>query len=136
MKTESYLHVNNRTPSGSKEKAPLHPVKEIKPDIYSLGLTAGGCAHVRTRDPQRRRCIAAALKDALQIFGGTRGPAPSDETLWANFIWRKGCDCFLDAVAQARAEMAEHASEVPWCERPKILQSVLNTRWNKQGGAR
>ena len=133
----SYRHINNPPPLGSKEKSPLHPVKEIKPDIISLGLTARRRPRVRARDQFRRRAISLAVDEALRTFSGTRGPAPSDEALWANFAWRLGDVRFREAVIQARAEMREHSEAVPDREKPKILQAVLNGYWSgTKGGAK
>ena len=105
--------------------------KEIKPGVSCTGLSARERVRVHVCDPWRRRCIAAAVEDALTCFCGTRGPAPSDEALWANFAWRFGYSWLLDLVERGKAEMAQHTEPVPISDRPRILQNLINAFWRK-----
>ena len=77
---------------GKKKPSPLNPYKEKgkgkegKPGANGTCLFARADAHVR--GALLRRHVNAAVEDALVAFCGTRGPAPSDEALWAKFAWR------------------------------------------------
>lgn len=112
---------------GNKEKVPLLSLKEIKPEVYvnSPGLTA--CAGARTRERWLKRKIAAAVKDAVIAFHGTK----SDERLWANFAWKCGYRNLLEAIYQGEAEMAEHETPLPDGDKPKVLQTILNKMWKR-----
>jgi len=84
-----------------------------------------------------RAHVRAAVEDALAAFCGTRGPAPSDEALWAGFAWRFGYAALLEAVYQGECEMAEHETPIPDAGKPKVLQAILSKFWNaKKGGAK
>lgn len=115
----------------TKEGLPLHPSQEIKPVSNSSGLNARAyaCLPAPTRARGLKRAIALAVAEARKTFAGS----PSDEKLWANFAWRRGLGEFLDAVDQAKGEMAEHTRPVAAAEKPKILQSILSARWRKGG---
>lgn len=124
----------------TKEGLPLHPSQEIKPVCISSGLSAHVCSRVYmtapapakpARERRLKRSISTAVAEALVTFAGS----PSDEKLWANFAWRRGLGRFLDAVDQAKAEMAEHKRPIADADKPKILQSILSAYWRK-GGAR
>jgi len=67
-------------------------------------------AHVR--GALLRRHVNAAVEDALVAFCGTRGPAPSDEALWATFAWRFGYGMLRDFVEQGKSEMRQHKGGV------------------------
>jgi len=82
-----------------------------------------------------RAHVRAAVEEALVAFRGKRGPAPSDEALWANFAWRFGYAALAEAVYQGVCEMREHESQIPNAKMPKVLQTILNAWWRK-GGAR
>ncbi len=79
-----------------------------------------------------RKHVNEAVEFALESFCGTRGPAPSDEALWANFAWRFGYGELLACVEQGRSEMNCHRRPVPPSERPRILQNILREFWNKR----
>ena len=116
-----------------KRKSPLTPLrekgkgKEDKPGARSTGLFARADAHVR--GALLRRHVNAAVEDALVAFCGTRGPAPSDEALWATFAWRFGYGMLRDFVEQGKSEMRQHKGVVAPAERPRILQNLLNEVW-------
>ena len=120
---------------GKKRKSPCTPYrekgkgKEINPGASRTGLSR---AHVRVRGVAAGRLVSAAVEEALAAFGGTRGPAPSDEALWANFAWRFGYGELLACVEQGRSEMSCHVRPVPPSERPRILQNILRGFWNKR----
>ena len=80
----------------------------------------------------------AAVEDVLVAFCGTRGPAPSDEALWAKFAWRFGFGMLHELTEQAKSEMKLHRGGVAPSERPRILQNLLNEVWYgrypKKGG--
>ena len=76
-----------------------------------------------------RRHVNAAVADALAAFCGTRGPAPSDEALWAKFAWRFGFGRLNELVEQGKSEMRLHKGGVKPSERPRILQNLLNEVW-------
>ena len=94
---------------GEKRNPPLTPYrekgkgKEDKPGASSTGLFARADAHVR--GALQRRHVNAAVEDALVAFCGTRGPAPSDESLWARFAWRFGFGMLHELTEQAKSEM-------------------------------
>ncbi len=96
-KSETKESPSPHTPYREKAKG-----KEINPGIYLPGLTAR--AGVRESDARKRRefhlkrAVAASVEEALLTFHGTRGPAPSDEALWANFAWRHGYATLLEAI--------------------------------------
>jgi len=81
-----------------------------------------------------RAHVAAAVEDALVAFHGSRGRAPSDEALWANFAWTFGYQALLDAIYQGESEMHEHETEIPDSEKPKVLQAILNQWWETRRG--
>ena len=129
---------------GEKRKSPCTPLrekgkgKEGKPGAKGTSLFARADAHVR--GALLRRHVNAAVEDALVAFCGTRGPAPSDEALWATFAWRFGYGWLNELVARGKSEMRMHEGGVPPAERPRILQNLLNEVWYgrypKKGGAR
>ena len=129
---------------GEKRKSPCTPLrekgkgkeKEGKPGANRTCLFARASAHVR--GALLRRHVNAAVEDALVAFCGTRGPAPSDEALWATFAWRFGYGWLNELVARGKSEMRMHEGGVPPAERPRILQNLLNEVWYgrypKKGG--
>ena len=127
---------------GEKRKSPCTPLrekgkgKEGKLGASSTGLFARADAHVR--GALQRRHVNAAVEDALVAFCGTRGPAPSDEALWARFAWRFGFGMLHELTEQAKSEMSVPGRHVEPSERPRILQSLLNEVWfgrhPKKGG--
>ena len=118
---------------GEKRHSPLNPYrekgkgKESKPGAKGTSLFARADAHVR--GALLRRHVNAAVEDALVAFCGTRGPAPSDEALWATFAWRFGYGMLRDFVEQGKSEMRQHKGVVAPAERPRILQNLLNEVW-------
>ena len=129
---------------GKKKPSPLNPYKEKgkgkegKPGANGTSLFARADAHVR--GALLRRHVNAAVEDALVAFCGTRGPAPSDEALWAKFAWRFGFGMLHELTEQAKSEMKLHRGGVAPSERPRILQNLLNEVWYgrypKAGGVR
>ena len=128
---------------GEKRKSPLTPYrekgkgKESKPGAFGTCLFAG--AGARVRGALLRRHVNAAVEDALKAFCGTRGPAPSDEALWARFAWRFGYGKLNELVEQAKSEMhMPGRGYIEPSERPRILQNLLNEVWHdrypKKGG--
>ena len=119
---------------GEKRKSPSTPLrekgkgKEGKPGAKGTSLFARADAHVR--GALLRRHVNAAVEDALVAFCGTRGPAPSDEALWATFAWRFGYGWLNELVARGKAEMRMHKGGVAPAERPRILQNLLNEVWH------
>ena len=133
---------NRKKREGEKRKSPCTPLrekgkgKEGKPGAKGTSLFARADAHVR--GALLRRHVNAAVEDALVAFCGTRGPAPSDEALWATFAWRFGYGWLNELVARGKSEMRMHEGGVPPAERPRILQNLLNEVWYgrypKKGG--
>ena len=130
---------------GKKKPSPLNPYKEKgkgkegKPGANGTCLFARAGAHAHVRGALLRRHVNAAVEDALVAFCGTRGPAPSDEALWAKFAWRFGYGTLHELTEQAKSEMKLHKGGVAPSERPRILQSLLNEVWygcNPKGGVR
>ena len=122
---KSYQQSVGKGAFGIKE-IPLHTTpKEIKPVSNCSGLIAREGGRRRVRERWLKRKVSAAVKDAMIAFCGT----PSDERLWAKFAWRCGYGRLLDAVYQGEAEMAEHETEIPDCDKPKVLQTILNRYW-------
>ena len=130
---------------GKKKPSPLNPYKEKgkgkegKPGANDTCLFARAGAHAHVRGALLRRHVNAAVEDALVAFCGTRGPAPSDEALWARFAWRFGFGMLHELTEQAKSEMKLHKGGVAPSERPRILQSLLNEVWygcNPKGGVR
>ena len=129
---------------GKKKPSPLNPYKEKgkgkegKPGANGTSLFARAGAHTHVRGALLRRHVNAAVEDALVAFCGTRGPAPSDEALWATFAWRFGYGMLRDFVEQGKSEMRQHKGGVAPAERPRILQNLLNEVWYgrypKKGG--
>ena len=127
-----------------KRKSPLTPLrekgkgKEGKPGARSTGLFARAHAGAHVRGALLRRHVNAAVEDALAAFCGTRGPAPSDQALWARFAWRFGFGRLNELVEQGKSEMRLHKGGVKPSERPRILQNLLNEVWfgryPKKGG--
>ena len=99
---------------GEKRKSPSTPLrekgkgKEGKPGADGTCLFARAGAHTHVRGALLRRHVNAAVEDALVAFCGTRGPAPSDEALWATFAWRFGYGMLRDFVEQGKSEMRQH----------------------------
>ena len=116
-----------------KRKSPLTPLrekgkgKEDKPGARSTCLFARADAHVR--GALLRRHVNAAVEDAIAAFCGSRGPAPSDEALWAKFAWRFGFGRLNELVERGKSEMRQHKGGVKPSERPRILQNLLNEVW-------
>jgi len=131
---------------GKKKPSPLNPYKEKgkgkegKPGANGTSLFASAGAHTHVRGALLRRHVNAAVEDALVAFCGTRGPAPSDEALWAKFAWRFGFGMLHELTEQAKSEMKLHRGGVEPSERPRILQNLLNEVWYgrypKAGGVR
>ena len=133
---------------GKKKPSPLNPYKEKgkgkegKPGANGTCLfarVARAGAHAHVRGALLRRHVNAAVEDALVAFCGTRGPAPSDEALWAKFAWRFGYGTLHELTEQAKSEMKLHKGCVAPSERPRILQSLLNEVWygrTPKGGVR
>ena len=127
-----------------KKPSPLNPYKEKgkgkegKPGANGTSLFARAGAHAHVRGALLRRHVNAAVEDALVAFCGTRGPAPSDEALWAKFAWRFGFGRLNELVEQGKSEMRQHKGGVKPSERPRILQNLLNEVWYgrypKKGG--
>ena len=117
-----------------KRKSPSTPLrekgkgKEGKPGAKGTSLFARADAHVR--GALLRRHVNAAVEDALVAFCGTRGPAPSDEALWATFAWRFGYGWLNELVARGKSEMRMRKGGVAPAERPRILQNLLNEVWH------
>ena len=121
---------------GKKKHSPLNPYKEKgkgkegKPGANGTSLFARADAHTHVRGALLRRHVNAAVEDALVAFCGTRGPAPSDEALWARFAWRFGYAKLVELTERGKSEM-----EVPGrgyiapSERPKVLQNLINPLW-------
>ena len=130
---------------GKKKPSPLNPYKEKgkgkegKPGANGTCLLARAHADAHVRGTLLRRHVNAAVEDALVAFCGTRGPAPSDEALWAKFAWRFGFGMLHELTEQAKSEMKLHRGGVAPSERPLILQNLLNEVWYgrypKAGGA-
>ena len=134
---------NRKKREGEKRNPPLTPYrekgkgKEDKPGASSTGLFARADAHVR--GALLRRHVNEAVEDALVAFCGTRGPAPSDEALWARFAWRFGFGMLHELTEQAKSEMnMPGRGYIEPSERPRILQNLLNEVWfgryPKKGG--
>ena len=129
-----------------KRKSPCTPLrekgkgKESKPGAKGTCLFARAGAHAHVRGALLRRHVNAAVEDALVAFCGTRGPAPSDEALWAKFAWRFGFGMLHELTEQAKSEMnMPGRGYIEPSERPRILQSLLNEVWygcNPKGGVR
>ena len=129
---------------GEKRHSPYNPYrekgkgKEGKPGANGTSLFARAGAHTHVRGALLRRHVNAAVEDALVAFCGTRGPAPSDEALWAKFAWRFGFGMLHELTEQAKSEMKLHRGGVAPSERPRILQNLLNEVWYgrypKKGG--
>ena len=121
---------------GEKRTSPLTPLrekgkgKEDKPSASSTGLFARAHADAHVRGALLRRHVNAAVEDALAAFCGSRGPAPSDEALWAKFAWRFGFGRLNELVERGKSEMRQHKGGVEPSERPRILQNLLNEVWH------
>jgi len=122
-----------------KRHSPLIPPKEKKQREKKLaGLLCSpvyrgraGATCVGAYAGARRgvaAVVAAAVEDALVAFDGSRGPKPSDETLWAEIAWRVGAENFAHAVIEKKAEDAADG-------RPRqpaaAFQKFLNQRFPK-----
>ena len=123
-KREAEKRHSPHTPYREKGKG-----KESNPCANRTGLSR---AHARVRGRLLRKHVNEAVEFALEAFCGTRGPAPSDEALWANFAWRFGYGELLACVEQGRSEMNCHTRPVPPSERPRILQNILSEFWNRR----
>ena len=134
---------------GEKRNPPLTPYrekgkgKEDKPSVCSTGLFARAHADAHVRGALLRRHVNAAVEGALVAFCGTRGPAPSDEALWAEFAWRFGYAKLVELTERGESEMRQPGRDaIPPAERPKVLQSLINPFWygrypkkGRKGGA-
>ena len=134
---------------GEKRNPPLTPYrekgkgKEDKPSVCSTGLFARAHADAHVRGALLRRHVNAAVEGALVAFCGTRGPAPSDEALWAEFAWRFGYAKLVELTERGESEMRQPGRDaIPPAERPKVLQSLINPCWygrypkkGRKGGA-
>ena len=134
---------------GEKRNPPLTPYrekskgKEDKPSACSTGLFARAHADAHVRGALLRRHVNAAVEGALVAFCGTRGPAPSDEALWAEFAWRFGYAKLVELTERGESEMRQPGRDaIPPAERPKVLQSLINPFWygrypkkGRKGGA-
>ena len=77
-----------------------------------------------------RRHVNAAVEDALVAFCGTRGPAPSDQALWARFAWRFGYAKLVELTERGKSEMRQPGrGYIAPSERPKVLQNLINPLW-------
>ena len=135
---------------GEKRNPPTTPYrekgkgKEDKPSVCSTGLFARAHADAHVRGALLRRHVNAAVEGALVAFCGTRGPAPSDEALWAEFAWRFGYAKLVELTERGESEMRQPGRDaIPPAERPKVLQSLINPFWygrypkkGRKGGAR
>ena len=130
---------------GEKRKSPCTPLrekgkgKEDKPSAGSTGLFARAYADPHVRGALLRRHVNAAVEDALVAFCGKRGPAPSDQALWARFAWRFGYAKLVELIERGKSEMEMPGrGYIEPSERPKILQNLLNevwfSRYPKKGG--
>ena len=138
------LSASLKKSEGEKRKSPCIPLrekgkgKEGKPGANGTSLFARAHADAHVRGALLRRHVNAAVEDALVAFCGTRGPAPSDEALWAKFAWRFGFGMLHELTEQAKSEMKLHRGGVAPSERPRILQNLLNEVWYgrypKKGG--
>ena len=82
-------------------------------------------AHTRTRTCEARFCGGTSTRRSR-----TRGPAPSDEALWATFAWCFGYGTLNELVEQATSEMnMPGRGYIAPSERPRILQNLLNEVW-------
>ena len=125
---KSYQQSVGKGALGIKE-IPLHTTpKENKPVSNCSCLFAREGGRTRVRERWLKRKVQAAVKDAVVAFCGTK----SDERLWANFAWKCGYGLLLEAVYQGEAEMAEHETEIPNCDKPKVLQAILNRWWQRR----
>ena len=125
---ESYQQTPRKRAFEIKE-SPLHTTpKEIKQVSNCSCLTARTSARTRVRERWLKRTVAAAVRDAVVAFCGTK----SDEKLWAKFAWKHGYGTLLEAVYEGERQMFEHETEIPDCDKPKVLQALLNRRWKKK----
>lgn len=122
--------------SGRKrEGSPYDPYKrkargkENNPGFNSPGLFS--CERPRGRVGLRKRCIEAAVEDALRIFHGTRRGENCDKNLWANFAWKCGYKLLRELTLQGKAEMDEHRKPIPDSEKPKVLQQLITPFWKR-----
>ena len=137
------LPAKSKKMEGEKRKSPSTPLREKGKGKEGKPGAQGTCSFARAGARMSRsllrRHVNAAVKDALVAFCGTRGPAPSDEALWATFAWRFGYGWLNELVARGKSEMRMHKGGVAPAERPRILQNLLNEVWRarfpKEGGA-
>jgi len=120
-----------------KRHSPLRPPKEKKQSEKKLAGLLRSTVY-RGRAGARRgvaAAIAAAVEDALSAFGGTRGPKPSDETIWAEIAWRVGAENFAHAVID---KISENDADGWPKHPPAAFQKFLNDRFPKPeaGGLR
>ena len=114
--------VSPQTPYREKAKG-----KEIRRVFCSNRLS---CARGRVSRVSRE--IAAVVEEAIVAFGGTRGPNPSDEAIWAGIAWRIGAERFHYAVMDKLAE--DRCDNAPR-KRAATFQAFLDRHFPK-GGAR
>ena len=124
------------------------PVDAANATRFARGISRG-------RVGIRKRLIEAAVEDALVAFCGTRRQKPdkpingrdarcprqardgrdahrpgfSDEQLWAKFAWRFGWGMLRELTLQGVAEMREHRRPMKDCDKPKVLQRLINGFW-------
>ena len=121
----SYLQDVGKRAFGTKE-IPLHTTPiEIKPVINCSCLTAREGGRTRVRERWLKRKVAATVRDAVIAFCGTK----DDERLWANFAWKCGYRRLQESIWQGVSEMAQHEAVIPACDKPKVLQTILNRWW-------
>ena len=119
---------------GKKRTSPLTPYREKAKGKETNPVLVAQVYRARTRGVALKRLVSAAVEDALKEFNGKRGPAPSDEALWANFAWRFGVEKFRDLCHQAKRELDAHREPIAASERPSVLQSVLSPFWSARFG--
>ena len=117
-----------------KRKSPLTPYREKAKGKETNPVLVAQVYRARTRGVALKRLVSAAVEDALREFNGKRGPAPSDEALWANFAWRFGVEKFRDLCHQAKRELDAHREPIAASARPSVLQSVLSPFWSARFG--
>jgi len=114
-------------------KSPCTPLrvkakgKEIRRDYANRDRLSP--APARTRGPSAKQLVANAVNKALFHFGGTRGPSPSDEALWATICWRVGPEKFENAI---REKLSENRHDGEPHDLVKSFQAFLNKKFPKE----